>query len=649
MTDSVNPNDDLRAAYDHRRRLLTVCQELIALAEEFVPQEKDGLEQNAHQIESDAFRVMVVGDFKRGKSTLINALLGDKILPSFAVPTTAVVTEVRYGDKPAVRLWPTGAEQPELVPVDQLAERIRINVDNPDHPTPYELAEVTWPIELCRNGVIIIDTPGLNEHPVRQATTLNHLRRSDAIIVVQDAMTAMSMQESNFIEAQLPDYDLLFAFNKINLIDVDGRDEVITNVRRHVARLRGELPRKDDVFFVDAKGGLAARVARDAAGWTDSGMEQFHKGLANYLLTQRRRAKIFVRAQSLQRAAHAMERVIPEKLHMLDTHGAQLAADYDREKEPLADLEKRANQLKESLTNEIGGISEKLRHKALVRIKKLSEEMPATVAAVRPSTRLSINPMKIKSTAEGLATEIAEKATHEAHLQFNVWVRGDLAKFIDSELNRVSTSLADLIAAYQTDLDRVRSRLTGVEGEQAEVDKLVEQVVSGFGSDVRLATEGVGPGKVVTPMMQQFMAAWGLVLVSLFTPFGLVFNFAFLLGGALVADHVIHRRAADRLTAEITKRVGRELESSFRNQAGEAADAVKKAFMDQLLPIADSITRAMTKEIDEVRSEVESVLKIKQAGEKEAAAKRLRLHELDRRLGSTMHKLDGLLSDVALA
>ena len=101
--------------------------------------------------------------------------------------------------------------------------------------------------------------------------------------------------------------------------------------------------------------------------------------------------------------------------------------------------------------------------------------------------------------------------------------------------------------------------------------------------------------------------------------------------------------------SNIAKEVGRELESSMGKQAEEAADAVKKAFRDQLILIADSITRAMTKEIDEVRSEVESVLKTKQAGDKEAAAKRLRLHELDRRLGSTTHKLDDLLSDVALA
>ena len=51
----------------------------------------------------------------------------------------------------------------------------------------------------------------------------------------------------------------------------------------------------------------------------------------------------------------------------------------------------------------------------------------------------------------------------------------------------------------------------------------------------------------------------------------------------------------------------------------------KKAFRDQLMLIADSITRAMTKEIDEVRSEVESVLKTMQEGDKEAATKRLQL------------------------
>ena len=645
MTDSGNPNYDLHTADDHRRRLLTVCQELMRLDEELASQEKDGLEQNAYHIQSDAFRVMVVGDFRRGKSTLINALLGEKILPSFAVPTTAVVTEVRYGDEPAVRLWPVGSDQPDLVPVGQLADRIRINVDDPDHPTPYRLAEVSWPIELCRNGVIIIDSPGLNEHPVRQTITLDYLWQSDAIVVVQDALTAMSMEESNFIEAVLPEYDLLFVFNKINLIDAAERDEVVKNVRRRVERVRGELARRDDMFFVDAKGALAAKMGQDATAWTDSGMEQFHKALATYLLTQRHRAKIFVPARSLQRSAHAMERMIPEKLAMLDAHGAELAARYEREKEPLADLEKRAAQLNQSLMNAFEDISRDLRGRVLDRIRKLAEDLPATATAVKPSTQVSMNPFKIKSTAEGLAKEIAEKAIHGAHLQFNQWVRSDLTECINSELNRVISSLADRIAAYQTDLDKVRSRLTGVEGEQAEVDKLIEQIMAGFGSDVSLATEGVGPGKVFTHMMQQIMASMGVALVWLFTPFGI----PTLVVAAFASDVLLNKLAADRLTAKITREVSRELQRSFDKQAREAADSVNEEFRDQLLPIADSITRAMTKQIDEVRSEVESILKIKQEGEKEVAAQRFQLHDADRRLTATKEKLDELLSDVALA
>ncbi len=56
------------------------------------------LEELAALVEGDTFKVLIVGQFSRGKSTLINALLGQKILPSYATATTAVINEVKSGD-----------------------------------------------------------------------------------------------------------------------------------------------------------------------------------------------------------------------------------------------------------------------------------------------------------------------------------------------------------------------------------------------------------------------------------------------------------------------------------------------------------------------------------------------------------------------
>ncbi len=53
---------------------------------------------------TDTFKVLVIGEFKRGKSTFINAMLGQKVLPAYATPTTAIISEVKWGAEPKALL-----------------------------------------------------------------------------------------------------------------------------------------------------------------------------------------------------------------------------------------------------------------------------------------------------------------------------------------------------------------------------------------------------------------------------------------------------------------------------------------------------------------------------------------------------------------
>src|SRR5947209_2860068 len=58
------------------------------------------VEKILDRLRADSFKVLVMGEFKRGKSTLINALLGKKVLPAFATPTTAIINEIKLGQEP---------------------------------------------------------------------------------------------------------------------------------------------------------------------------------------------------------------------------------------------------------------------------------------------------------------------------------------------------------------------------------------------------------------------------------------------------------------------------------------------------------------------------------------------------------------------
>ena len=95
-----------------------------------VARDKLGLENEAkkldarsEQIRADRFRVLVVGEFKRGKSTLLNAMLGDDVLPRKVTECTAVVTGINYGDQPQAQINFVDGRAPQILSLAEFRKR----------------------------------------------------------------------------------------------------------------------------------------------------------------------------------------------------------------------------------------------------------------------------------------------------------------------------------------------------------------------------------------------------------------------------------------------------------------------------------------------------------------------------------------------
>ena len=170
------------------------------------------LEVSRMRLLSNDFRIIFCGEFKRGKSTLINAMLGDKVLPMKVAPCTGVITEVKFDGMPRVQVHPEVGETFDA-PIEDL--RKHTSIVGEDAPETNRV-EVFYPIDLCENAVTLIDSPGLNEDWRRTQISLQELTKADAAVMVLSCEMALSRSELDFITAQLSERKsgIFFVWNR---------------------------------------------------------------------------------------------------------------------------------------------------------------------------------------------------------------------------------------------------------------------------------------------------------------------------------------------------------------------------------------------------------------------------------------------------
>lgn len=189
-------------------RLATLAEELGAGSVA-----NDALELSARVAEG-RFYVACVGQFKRGKSTLINALIGEPVLPTGFIPVTAVPTVIRFGQHLHTRIRLHDGSWSE-VPVSELKQYVTEEL-NPENKKRVQGAEAFIPSPLLSSGMCIVDTPGLGSvFSGNSATTQAFIPHIDAALVVVGADPPIAGEELTLVEAVGKQvHDLILVLNK---------------------------------------------------------------------------------------------------------------------------------------------------------------------------------------------------------------------------------------------------------------------------------------------------------------------------------------------------------------------------------------------------------------------------------------------------
>ncbi len=187
--------------------------------------------------------ICVVGEFKQGKSSLVNALLGSDVCPVDDDLATSAITLVRFGEEAsAVVRRKVGDEQvAERVPVDELSQWCSER-GNPGNVKGVQRVELAVPSAMLKQGLMIVDTPGMGGLGAgHAAATLSFLPFADGLLLVSDASAELSAPEVEFMRRALELCPtVLFAQTKIDLYPAWSR--IFDLNRGHLAAVGIDIP-----------------------------------------------------------------------------------------------------------------------------------------------------------------------------------------------------------------------------------------------------------------------------------------------------------------------------------------------------------------------------------------------------------------------
>lgn len=323
------------------------------------------------------FLLVVAGEFNAGKSSLLNALVGDRVMPEGVTPTTDRITVVTHGE--------TIGEQEESA----------------------LLSRRTHPAPLLRD-VALVDTPGTNAIIQRhQELTERFVPRADLVIFVTSADRPFTQSERSFLELIASwGKKVLMVVNKIDILDSDAeREKVLTYVQEHARETLGVTP---EVFGVSAKRAFQARVSGDEDALAASGLTALEAAVRARLGSERLRLKLASPLGVANRTAETYLDVLKARLELLGD-----------DSETLEEIERQRTQFDKDLRREFDGHVARIQA-VLYDVERRGEAFFDDTIRLRRLMKL-VNTERVREEFEKTVLKDADREIDDALAQLVDW------------------------------------------------------------------------------------------------------------------------------------------------------------------------------------------------------------------------------------
>jgi GTPase Era involved in 16S rRNA processing len=389
------------------------------------------------KIESEKFHLVVLGEFNHGKSTFVNALLGQDILPTGITPTTASINHVIYADHPQARVVLTTGESKPLDP-SQLKEWVTVTGGHADEVAYVELG---YPSEMLKNSVVLVDTPGVNDlNEQRAEVTYGYVPRADAVVFLLDAGQALKDSEREFLRSRVLESArdrLIFVLGKMDMLSPDERVAVVEYVKKGLASIT-----HDPVVFP-----LSARdwIKEHAHA---SGMPQLMEYFERFLARDRAKVLLDNAAADASRTASYLENNLGVRMRAYDMDIGQLEERILAVREQLDASKRKLDELHIRIEADASSIKNQIELDLEAFAKAFVQALPFQIDAVDADDVKTYLPAfiedKFKEWAEVEGAKLASMLEHLAE---------EVIQITNENVQAAAATLAERLGPSDTEVD----------------------------------------------------------------------------------------------------------------------------------------------------------------------------------------------------
>ncbi|WP_022670602.1 dynamin family protein [Hippea alviniae] len=539
------------------------------------------LDKALNKLESEQFNLVVVGQFKRGKSTFINALLGDNIVPSSILPLTSIVTIISYSPtkKAKVKFLDNSEREIDIKEI----EKYVTEKHNPKNKLNVKEVYVFHPSEYLKKGVRIIDTPGIGsvfKHNTDVA--LSFLPYCDAAVFVMSPDPPLTEAEIEFLKnVRVYTEKFFFVLNKIDIVSEDELDEVVEFNKS----LLKERTQNDNIriYPISAKTALKAKINKDSHLLKQSKIKAIEESLEEFIAKERmniiaisvinallRHINNELTAYKLQKETQKLSiEELTEKVKKFDGF-IKTVKDEAEEYEYI--LDKRIDKIYKELDEEIEKLKEAQLPPLIEKMQKHFEEKS-----------------KEKLSTEEFENYMTQKMNGYIMEIFSEW-RKEQSDIISDKVERIYEDLAKRI--------------------NAKIEEIINTASSIF--DVKLNAY-VDTEKLTQKSDFYFMLEDQMGILNIFaTTFRT--KLPFFIGKKIAQKHIknttieLFDRHCGRVRYDLTKRV-RETTFKFKDQLKDKLDLTIEAIQDALNK-AIKLKQENEKQVEDKLKEIEKNTKL---------------------------------------